>query len=193
MGKTKGRSSACATVTTRRYSTVTSHMPSARYNTRTIIWAGALSFIALTMLAMPQHVIAQPIQQSAPTPLTAGANSAAKPAKTPPPVAWKKIPDNEKKVLAPLEKNWGNMPSAQQRKLVTAAKEYPKLSPIEQERFQRRLKGWSTLTPEQRNLAREKYQSLRKLPPDKQHELKARWQEKSIAEQSAASPATTSK
>jgi hypothetical protein len=105
-----------------------------------------------------------------------------------PPVAWSKVPDAEKKVLAPLEKEWKDLPGHQHRKLIGAAKTYPKLKPIEQERFQERLRGWSSLTPAQRNTAREKFQSLNSLTPDKQQELKARWNEKKAAQADSATP-----
>ena len=96
-----------------------------------------------------------------------------------PPVPWKKVPDTEKKVLSPLQKDWDQLPSGQQRKLVGAAKAYPKLAPIQQERFQERIKDWSQLTPEQRHAARDKYKNLSSLPPEKQHTLRERWNEKS--------------
>jgi Protein of unknown function (DUF3106) len=188
MGKAERRASASAVVGGNRANFV---LPRAGQNTRTILLAGVFALVASVLFAFPAQ--AQPAKPSTSTPVSAAPDKATKPAKPLPPVAWKKIPNPEQKVLAPLEKDWGNMSGAQQRKLVTAAKEYPKLSPVEQERFQQRLKAWSTLTPEQRTFAREKYQSLRNLPPEKQHELKARWQEKSTAEQTAATPASPSK
>jgi len=106
-----------------------------------------------------------------------------------PPVPWNKVPDAEKRVLAPLEKEWKDLPGQQHRKLIGAAKEYPKLKPIEQERFQERLRGWSSLTSDQRKTAREKFQSLNNLAPEKQQEVKARWNEKKAASASAPTPA----
>ncbi len=106
-----------------------------------------------------------------------------------PPVPWKKVPEAEKKVLGPLQKDWDQLHSAQQRKLVGAAKTYPKLAPIQQERFQERIKDWAALTPVQRHAARDKYKNLSSLPPDKQHILRERWNEKSA--QATASGSTT--
>ena len=80
-----------------------------------------------------------------------------------PPVPWKKVPDTEKKILNPLQKDWDQLPSGQQRKLIGAAKTYPKLAPIQQERFQDRIKEWSALTPAQRHAARDKYKNLSSL------------------------------
>ncbi len=114
----------------------------------------------------------------------------AKPKNTSP-VPWKKVPDSEKKVLAPLEPEWSQMPGTQQRKLLGAAKEYPKLTPVEQDRFQERLRGWSSLSPDQRKAARDKYQSLNNLPPQKQQELKARWQQEKSADKNAPPKADT--
>jgi Protein of unknown function (DUF3106) len=108
-----------------------------------------------------------------------------------PPVPWKKVPDTEKKILNPLQKDWDQLPSGQQRKLIGAAKTYPKLAPIQQERFQERIKEWSTLTPAQRHAARDKYKNLSSLPPEKQHVLRERWNEKSAA-QSGVSQAPAS-
>ena len=107
------------------------------------------------------------------------------------PVDWKKIPEAERKVLAPLEKDWTQLPGVAQRKLIGAAKTYPKLLPIQQERFQERIKDWASLTPEQRRSARDKFQDLSSLPPQKQHELRERWKEKSEkAQQATSAPAT---
>jgi hypothetical protein len=106
-----------------------------------------------------------------------------------PPVPWKKVPDTEKKVLNPLQKDWDQLPSGQQRKLVGAAKAYPKLAPIQQERFQERIKDWSQLTPEQRRAARDKYKDLSSLPPE-QHTLRERWNEKSAHSDGSGTPAS---
>lgn len=116
-----------------------------------------------------------------------------------PPVPWSKVPDSEKKILSPLQKDWDQLPSGQQRKLVGAAKTYPKLAPIQQERFQERIKEWSALTPAQRHAARDKYKNLSSLPPEKQHVLRERWNEKSAqsdgstAQSSPADAASTAK
>lgn len=108
-----------------------------------------------------------------------------------PAIPWKKVPDAERKVLAPVEPEWSRMSGGQQRKLLGAAKEYPKLSPTEQARFQERLKGWSSLSPEQRKTARDKYQTLQNLPPEKQQELKSRWQEKKQEQSGQPKPDAT--
>ena len=100
-------------------------------------------------------------------------------AKPAPSVPWSKVPDTERRVLSPLEKDWAQLPATQQRRLIGAAKKYPTLVPIQQQRFQERLKEWSALTPEQRHVARDKYQNLSSLPPAKQYELREKWQEKS--------------
>jgi hypothetical protein len=107
-----------------------------------------------------------------------------------PPVPWKKVPDTEKKILNPLQKDWDQLPSGQQRKLIGAAKTYPKLAPIQQERFQERIKEWSALTPAQRHAARDKYKNLSSLPPEKQHVLRERWNEKSAQSAVPGAPAS---
>ena len=95
-----------------------------------------------------------------------------------PPVPWSKVPDRERRVLSPLEKDWAQLLPAQQRRLIGAAKKYPTMVPIQQQRFQERLKEWSSLTPEQRHAARDKYKDLSSLPPAKQYEIREKWQEK---------------
>jgi Protein of unknown function (DUF3106) len=107
-----------------------------------------------------------------------------------PPVPWKKVPDTEKKILNPLQKDWDQLPGGQQRKLIGAAKTYPKLAPIQQERFQERIKEWSALTPAQRHAARDKYKNLSSLPPEKQHVLRERWNEKSAHSDGSGTPAS---
>ena len=108
-----------------------------------------------------------------------------------PPVPWKKVPDTEKRILNPLQKDWDQLPSGQQRKLIGAAKTYPKLAPIQQERFQDRIKEWSALTPAQRHAARDKYKNLSSLPPEKQHILRERWNEKSAHSDGAGTASAT--
>ena len=101
-------------------------------------------------------------------------------------VPWKKVPESERRVLSPLEKDWAQLPGLQQRRLIGAAKKYPGLAPIQQERFQDRIKEWSALTPEQRHAARDKYQNLSSLPPAKQYELREKWQEKNSQSKKSA-------
>jgi len=105
-----------------------------------------------------------------------------------PHVPWKKVPADEKKVLAPLQNDWDQLQSVQQRKMIGAAKTYPKLAPIQQERFQERIKDWAALTPAQRHAARDKYKNLSSLPPAKQHILRERWNQKS-AQATTSGPA----
>ena len=102
----------------------------------------------------------------------------AKPATKSAPVPWSKIPEKERRVLMPLEKEWPQLAPTQQRKFAAAAKKYPAMVPIQQERFQERIKEWSALTPAQRHAARDKYKDLSNLPPAKQYELREKWQEK---------------
>jgi len=110
------------------------------------------------------------------------------PSKPAPQVPWKKVPEIERKVLAPLEKDWETLPSHQQRRLMRAAKEYPKMESAEKDRFQDRLKNWSRLTPEQRSAARESYKALESLPPEKKQQLHSRWQKEKATAQPDAKP-----
>jgi hypothetical protein len=106
-----------------------------------------------------------------------------------PQVAWSSLGIEQKRILAPLEKDWSTLPGLQQQRLVSATKRYPTMRPIQQERFQERIKEWAQLSPEQRKAARETYKDLSKLPPEKQHALRERWQAKQA--QSTQSPPST--
>lgn len=108
----------------------------------------------------------------------AQAKAEIKTATTSPQLAWSKVPESERRVLSPLEKDWAQLPGIQQRRLLGAAKKYSSMTPIQQERFQDRLKEWAELTPAQRHVARDKYKNLSTLPPAKQHELREKWQAK---------------
>ncbi|HEX4859008.1 MAG TPA: DUF3106 domain-containing protein [Usitatibacteraceae bacterium] len=113
----------------------------------------------------------------------------AQPQKPVPQVPWKKLPNSERQVLAPLEREWDSMPGLQQRRLIDSARTYPKLAPNEQARYQERIRGWASLTPQQRQQAREKYRDLSTLPPEKQQEIRQRWDTKrSGAETGPAAP-----
>jgi uncharacterized RDD family membrane protein YckC len=129
------------------------------------IIAVALSTLSATLLACyPPTAHAQPKSTESKADSKSPPNAA--------PVPWNKVPQSERRVLSPLEKDWKELPGSQQRRLIGAAKQYPKLAPIQQERFQERLKEWSTLTPAQRHDARDKYKNLSSLPPAKQQEIR---------------------
>lgn len=144
----------------------------------------------LLLLGSPNAAAQAPIAadgKTDATPPTAPGVTSTIPAEGKPvaPVVWKRVPDAEKKILAPLEAEWPKLAGAQQRKLLGAARHFPKLTPVEQERFRERLTAWSALTPEQRAAARDKYQTLTNLPTSKQEELKARWQNDKQADKAA--------
>ncbi len=175
MGKRERKQAAVVTFTSaRRLSIVQIWLANA---------ASLFSFVLVLMFALTAVGNAHS-QSNIPTTQKKAEDTAAAP------VPWNKVPDNEKKVLAPLEKEWKELPGHQHRKLIGAAKEYPKLKPIEQERFQERLRSWSSLSPDQRKTAREQFQSLNSLAPEKQQEIKARWNEKKAATHAPA-PADT--
>ncbi len=145
------------------------------------------------LLCAALSIVAPSLAQASATSKTPQKQQSASDTKKPvPPVDWKKIPETERKVLAPLEKDWAQLPGMQQRKLIGAAKAYPKLVPIQQERFQERIKEWAGLTLEQRLAARDKFQRLSNLPPRKQYELRERWNEKEEkTQQVSPTPAPT--
>jgi hypothetical protein len=92
-----------------------------------------------------------------------------------PQTPWGGLSSEERRILAPVEREWDRMPGYQQRRLQGAARQYPKMQPIQKERFEERIRDWAAMTPEQRRAARETFRGLRQLPPEKQHELRERW------------------
>jgi hypothetical protein len=150
-----------------------------------LLAAGALG---LASIFAPSTLRAQTAATTAPSPAQAAPPSKPAPDKAAPSITWKRIPEADRKVLAPLEADWSTYSGVQQRRLLGAAKAYPKLSPVEQERFQERLRAWSKLTPEQRKSARDQFQSLANLPPERQEELKARWQQERLSDKARSGP-----
>jgi hypothetical protein len=95
-----------------------------------------------------------------------------------PQTPWQQLSPDERRILAPVERQWGQLPGYQQERLKGTARHYPNLQPIQKERFEERLRDWAAMSPEQRRAARETYKGLRQLPPEKQHELRERWLER---------------
>ena len=95
-----------------------------------------------------------------------------------PQTPWNRLSAEERRILAPVEREWDRMPGYQQERLKGTVRHYPNLQPIQKERFEERLRDWAAMTPEQRRAARETYKGLRQLPPEKQHELRERWLER---------------
>lgn len=147
--------------------------------------ASLFAFSALVCIGLVAVRAASAQAPNTTPPIEAAAQPGQTKPKNPATILWKRVPDAEKKVLLPLEKEWPTLPGAQQRKLLGAAKHYPSLTQVEQERFQERLRSWSTLTPEQRSAARDKFQLLNNLPKAKQAELATRWQQEKQAEKAA--------
>jgi hypothetical protein len=130
-----------------------------------VAWQAAAGLIAAALVAVAAHAADQraapapPIERAKPVPQT----------------PFYALKPEERKVLAPVERDWNNLPGYQQQRLMQSARRYPSLQPIQKERFDTRIRDWAAMSPEQRRAARETYQGLRKLPPDKQHELRERW------------------
>ena len=95
-----------------------------------------------------------------------------------PQTPWQQLSPDERRILAPVERQWGELPGYQQERLKGTARHYPNLQPIQKERFEERLRDWANMSPDQRRAARETYKGLRQLPPEKQHELRERWLER---------------
>lgn len=96
---------------------------------------------------------------------------------------WAQISSEQQKILAPLAGEWDRLPDYQRQRILVAAKLYPKMTPEHQRRFSSRLREWSELTLEQRNLARSRFREFQSLPPKSQAEIKKRWQESNVVQE----------
>jgi hypothetical protein len=92
-----------------------------------------------------------------------------------PQTPWGQLSPDERRILAPVQREWSSMPGYQQERLKGAARHYPNMQPIQKERFEERIRDWAAMSPEQRRAARETFRGMRQLPPEKQHELRERW------------------
>ena len=85
----------------------------------------AAGLIAAALIAVAAHAADQRV---APAP----GSERAKPAPQTPFYALK---PEERKVLAPVERDWNNLPGYQQQRLMQSARRYPSMQPIQKERF----------------------------------------------------------
>ena len=90
---------------------------------------------------------------------------------------WQELPEETRRVLAPLVNDWPQMEVWRREKWLEIAQRYPKLTPDEQARVQERMRAWAKLTPAQRRAARERYQTLLSASPAQKEALKKLWAE----------------
>lgn len=88
-------------------------------------------------------------------------------------VAWKDLPLEERRILAPLVTQWDSIDGARQQKWREVAARYPTLSPDEQDRLRERMSNWANLSQQERSVARQRFQDASQLPPS---ERQARWE-----------------
>jgi hypothetical protein len=88
-------------------------------------------------------------------------------------VAWKDLPLEERRILAPLVTQWDSIDGARQQKWREVATRYHTMSPDEQDRLRERMSNWSNLSQRERSAARQRFQDASQLPPA---ERQARWE-----------------
>lgn len=110
-------------------------------------------------------------------------------------IAWRDLPADTRKALAPMANRWNSLNPQQQQRLLRrvkgrdfgkGAERWKNLSPEERERI-RRARGryqelppekrdelrqrWKNMSEDERNEAREARRSLRDYPPEQRHEM----------------------
>ncbi|WP_459948996.1 DUF3106 domain-containing protein [Denitratisoma sp. agr-D3] len=91
--------------------------------------------------------------------------------------SWSDLTDNQKQILAPLEKVWDQLEPIHKIKWLRVTDRYPSLRPAEQERLQKQMLDWARLSPEERKQVREKFMNLKQAAPDKKEVIKQKWKE----------------
>ena len=90
---------------------------------------------------------------------------------------WRELPEETRRVLAPLADDWAQMEVWRREKWLEIAQRYPRLTASEQARLQERMRAWAALTPAQRRAARERYQTLLSASPAQKEALRKLWAE----------------
>ena len=90
---------------------------------------------------------------------------------------WSALSGEERRVLAPFEKQWNSWPVEEKKAWVLVARtRYPGMSEAERLAWHQRIEQWAALTPEQRRNARLNYRLIRRLPATQQAEEVRRFQ-----------------
>ena len=90
---------------------------------------------------------------------------------------WSSLSGEERRVLAPFEKQWNSWSVEEKKAWVLVARtRYPGMSEAERLAWHQRIEQWAALTPEQRRNARLNYRLIRRLPATQQAEEVRRFQ-----------------
>jgi hypothetical protein len=140
----------------------------------------------LTLALLPLAAFSQAAGQVAPVPLRPGAAPAVA---APAGAGWRSLTPEQRKALAPLERDWPRLDDAQKQKWIEVAGRMPKMPDDERRRIQDRMSAWSNLSPAERGAARlrylqaqgtdptdrrERWEAYQALPRDQQQKLAAR-------------------
>lgn len=88
-------------------------------------------------------------------------------------VRWESLTADQRKTLAPLEREWASIDSLRKQKWIALASRFKTLNAGEQARITARMSEWARLTPSERGQARIRFEEARSVPaPDRN----ARWQ-----------------
>lgn len=86
--------------------------------------------------------------------------------------AWAALTPEQRKVLAPLEREWGSFSANRKSKWLDISGRFAKMPPAEQARLQERMTTWAKMSPAERGRARLSYQEAKQLSPQARQE---RW------------------
>lgn len=90
--------------------------------------------------------------------------------------AWHSLAPEQRKVLAPLERDWSTLPAARKSQWLEVARRFPTLPEARRQRIQERMTDWARMTPEQRAGARLRYSESRQLTPEERQQRWQAWQ-----------------
>jgi hypothetical protein len=87
---------------------------------------------------------------------------------------WSQLTADQRKALAPLQRDWSTIDANRKRKWLEVAAKFPSMPAEERTRVQERMADWARMTPDERGRARESFQQARRVTPQ---ERQAKWQE----------------
>lgn len=139
----------------------------------------------LVFALLPLNASSQAAGQVAPAPTRPAVPVVAAPGGA----EWRSLSPEQRKALAPLERDWSRFDAAQKQKWIEVAGRMPKMPADERRRIQERMSAWSNMTPAERGAARlrylqaqgtdptdrsERWEAYQALPRDQKQKLAAR-------------------
>lgn len=92
-------------------------------------------------------------------------------------IAWSRLSENQRQLLAPLQKNWDQLPPLRQRAILHGAERWQKLTPEQRQQAQQRLRDWQQLSAEQKKQIRDRFDRFRDLDPGQRQAIQQRFQD----------------